>query len=91
MAKQPRLGRRGDRTICLPIAKKPTGRFVNDPVEFRRTIDDCFRETPELFPPTSPRDTSSKTAHLGPARAADPPPPHQDQTLQRRPRSSCPT
>jgi hypothetical protein len=42
---------RGHRTICLPIPEEAYPRIVNDPGEFRRTIDDCFRRTPELFPP----------------------------------------
>src|SRR5512135_1177368 len=41
---------RGHRTICLPIAEEAYRQIVNDPVEFRRTIDDCFRRMPELFP-----------------------------------------
>src|SRR3954451_18054648 len=41
---------RGHRTICLPIAEEAYLQAVNDPVAFRRWIDDCFREAPELFP-----------------------------------------
>ena len=41
---------RGHRTICLPIAEEAYQQIVNDPVEFRRTIEDCFRRMPELFP-----------------------------------------
>jgi hypothetical protein len=41
---------RGHRTICLPIAEEAYLQAVDDPVAFRRWIDDCFRETPELFP-----------------------------------------
>jgi hypothetical protein len=41
---------RGHRTICLPIAEEAYPQVVHDPVAFRRWIDDCFRETPELFP-----------------------------------------
>jgi hypothetical protein len=41
---------RGHRTICLPIAEETYRRVVNDPVAFRRWIDDCFRDAPELFP-----------------------------------------
>jgi hypothetical protein len=41
---------RGHRTICLPIAEDAYLQAVHDPVAFRRWIDDCFRETPELFP-----------------------------------------
>jgi hypothetical protein len=41
---------RGHRTICLPIAEETYARIIVDPVEFRRTLDDCFRRMPELFP-----------------------------------------
>ena len=41
---------RGHRTICLPIKEEDYLRIINDPKAFRRTIDDCFRQTPELFP-----------------------------------------
>jgi len=41
---------RGHRTICLPIAEEAYLQAIHDPVAFRRWIDDCFRETPELFP-----------------------------------------
>jgi hypothetical protein len=42
---------RGHRTLCLPISEEAYSQTVNDPGEFRRTIDDCFRRAPELFPP----------------------------------------
>jgi hypothetical protein len=41
---------RRHRTICLPISEEAYPQLVNDPSEFRRTIDDCFRRMPELFP-----------------------------------------
>ena len=41
---------RRHRTICLPIAEEAYRQIVNDPVAFRRTIDDWFRQMPELFP-----------------------------------------
>ena len=41
---------RRHRTICLPISEEAYPQIVNDPSEFRRTIDDCFRRMPELFP-----------------------------------------
>src|SRR4051812_6527522 len=41
---------RGHRTLCLPIAEDAYRRIVAVPGEFRRTIDDCFRHWPELFP-----------------------------------------
>ena len=41
---------RGHRTICLPLAEEAYPHVVNDPVAFRRWIDDCFQKTPELFP-----------------------------------------
>jgi hypothetical protein len=41
---------RGHRTISLPISEQAYLRIVNDPGEFRRAIDDRFRQAPELFP-----------------------------------------
>lgn len=41
---------RGQRTICLPITEEAYARIVDDPSEFRRTLDDAFRHAPELFP-----------------------------------------
>jgi hypothetical protein len=41
---------RGRRTICLPIAEDAYARIINDSREFRRTLDDAFRQAPELFP-----------------------------------------
>lgn len=41
---------RGHRTICLPISEERYPEIVNDPQEFRRTLDECFRQMPELFP-----------------------------------------
>jgi hypothetical protein len=41
---------RGHRTLCLPIEEESYRRIVADPGEFRRTIDACFRQSPELFP-----------------------------------------
>jgi hypothetical protein len=41
---------RGYRTICLPIAESVYRQIINDPGEFRATIDECFRRAPELFP-----------------------------------------
>ena len=41
---------RRHRTICVPISEEAYPQLVNDPSEFRRTIDDCFRRRPELFP-----------------------------------------
>jgi hypothetical protein len=41
---------RGHRTICLPIAEETYRQIVDDPEAFRRTIDDGFRQWPELFP-----------------------------------------
>ena len=42
---------RGHRTICLPVPEDAYVRAVDDPAEFRRLLDDCFRRAPELFPP----------------------------------------
>ena len=41
---------RGHRTICLPIEEEDYLRIIHDPKAFRGTLDDCFRQTPELFP-----------------------------------------
>jgi hypothetical protein len=41
---------RGHRTLCLPLAEESYRRIVATPAEFRRTLDDCFRRCPELFP-----------------------------------------
>lgn len=35
---------RGNPTISLPIAEEAYRQTVHGPVEFRRTIDDCFRQ-----------------------------------------------
>jgi hypothetical protein len=39
---------RGHRTICLPIEEEDYLRIIHDPKAFRRTLDDCFRQTPEV-------------------------------------------
>lgn len=41
---------RGHRTICLPVSEDAYAQAVNDPVQFRRLLDESFRTTPELFP-----------------------------------------
>jgi hypothetical protein len=41
---------RGHRTLCLPIAEESYKQIVSSPAAFRRTLDDCFRQDPELFP-----------------------------------------
>lgn len=41
---------RGHRTICVPISEELYPQIVSDPREFRRTLDERFREMPELFP-----------------------------------------
>jgi hypothetical protein len=41
---------RGHRTLCLPIAEEDYRRAIGSPAEFRRAIDECFRQSPELFP-----------------------------------------
>ena len=45
---------RGHRTICLPIPEETYQQIIDDPRAFRRTIDDCFRRMPELFPRNFP-------------------------------------
>ena len=34
----------------MPIEEEDYLRIIHDPKAFRRTLDDCFRQTPELFP-----------------------------------------
>ena len=41
---------RGHRTIYVPISEEHYAQIVNDPQQFRRMLDECFRQTPELFP-----------------------------------------
>jgi hypothetical protein len=41
---------RGHRTLCLPITEESYRQIVRVPAAFRRTLDDCFRRNPELFP-----------------------------------------
>ena len=41
---------RGHRTLCVPISEETYSQIVNDPQQFRRTLDECFRKMPELFP-----------------------------------------
>jgi hypothetical protein len=41
---------RGQRTLCLPIAEDAYARIINNSQEFRRTLDEAFRQAPELFP-----------------------------------------
>lgn len=41
---------RGHRTICVPISEEAYAQIVNDSQQFRRTLDECFHQMPELFP-----------------------------------------
>src|SRR5260370_6650612 len=41
---------RGCSTICLPIGKDLYARLIDSPGQFRRWLDQAFRDTPELFP-----------------------------------------
>jgi hypothetical protein len=41
---------RGHRTICVPISEEAYSQIINDPQQFRPTLDECFRQMPELFP-----------------------------------------
>jgi hypothetical protein len=41
---------RGHRTLCLPFAEESYSRIIDDPIEFRRAIDERFQSMPELFP-----------------------------------------
>src|SRR4051812_22189266 len=60
---------RGHRTLCLPIAEEAYLQAVNDPVAFRRWIDDCFREAPELFPADFARGYQLKDGRTSVKRA----------------------
>ena len=40
---------RGHRTICVQIEEEDYLRIIHDPKAFR-PLDDCFRQTSELFP-----------------------------------------
>ncbi|HSQ54598.1 MAG TPA: hypothetical protein VLM40_02550 [Gemmata sp.] len=42
---------RGQKTICIPCSQKQYQRVIDDPVEFRRFLDQHIEATPELFPP----------------------------------------
>lgn len=41
---------RGSSTLCLPFDKANYERIVADPQEFRKALDQAFRDLPELFP-----------------------------------------
>jgi hypothetical protein len=41
---------RGHRTICVPISEEAYAQVINDPQLFRRNLDECFRQMPDLFP-----------------------------------------
>ena len=41
---------RGHATICLPIGEEEYEAIVEDPQAYRRWLDGCFAEMPELFP-----------------------------------------
>ena len=42
---------RSNKTICLPFSQQDYNANVNDPVNFRKCIDDRIKLFPELFPP----------------------------------------
>jgi hypothetical protein len=42
---------RGCSTLCLPISQDLYQQIIDSPQEFRRSLDDHYRQTPELFPP----------------------------------------
>src|SRR5436309_10503846 len=55
---------RGHRTICLPITEDAYSLIIDDPRAFRRTLDDAFREAPELFPTDFTRDYQLKDGRM---------------------------
>lgn len=50
MAERTQPKPRGCSTICLPIGKDRYEQVVGAPQEFRRRLDQAFRDAPELFP-----------------------------------------
>src|SRR3954471_24327306 len=50
MAECPRPRPRGCSTICLPISQERYQRIIDSPAEFRRWLDQAYRDHPELFP-----------------------------------------
>jgi len=38
------------RTICLPIGEEEYRRIIDDAAQFRRAVDRCYEQMPELFP-----------------------------------------
>ena len=55
---------RGHRTICVPISEELYPWIVADPQEFRRTLDERFREMPELFPENFAAGYQLKDGHV---------------------------
>ena len=41
---------RRNRTICVPVAEDEYEQVIDDPREFRRLLDRCYHQMPELFP-----------------------------------------
>src|SRR5262249_21905009 len=50
MAECPCPRPRGCSTICLPISQELYQRIIDSPAEFRRWLDQAYRDHPELFP-----------------------------------------
>jgi hypothetical protein len=50
MAECPRPRPRGCSTICLPIGTDRYQQLIDSPADFRRWLDEAFRDHPELFP-----------------------------------------
>ena len=38
------------RTICLPIGEEEYQEIVDDAARYRRAVNCCYEQTPELFP-----------------------------------------
>ena len=51
LAEQPTKPLRGHKTICLPCSREQYEQFVEDPQEFRQSLDQQIEVHPELFPP----------------------------------------
>ena len=55
---------RSNKTICLPFSQQDYNANVNDPVNFRKFIDDRIKWFPELFPPEVTNGYQMKDIYL---------------------------
>jgi hypothetical protein len=59
---------RGCSTICLPIRKDLYERIIDSPQQFRRWLDQAFRDSPELFPKAFAQGYTLKDSRLSAKR-----------------------